>query len=97
MVNGQSEGKMSISPFHVLLGVGAGLGAVLFIDNLSMAVRIILYLGRMVVVALCLLLVGSALGMWPLPRAVAGCFYWIGRWWGPVQYSLVELINTALP
>ena len=97
LVNGQSEGKMSISPFHVLLGVGAGLGTVLFIDNLSMAVRIILYLGRMVVVALCLLLVGSALGMWPLPRAMVGCFYWIGRWWRPVQYSLVELINTALP
>jgi len=88
---------MSIAPFHVLLGVGAGLGTVLFLHNLSMAVKIILYLCRMVVVALCLLLVGSALGMWPLPRAMTGCFYWIGRWWRPLQHSLVELINTALP
>lgn len=97
LVNGQSEGKMSISPFHVLLGVGAGLGTVLFLDNLNTALRIILYLGRMVVVALCLLLVGTALGVWPLPRGVTGCFYWIGRWWHPLQYSVVELINTALP
>ena len=97
MVNGQTEGKMSISPYHVLLGVGAGLGAVLFLHNMGMALRIILYLVRVVVVALCLLLVGSALGMWPLPRAMTGCFYWISRWWRPLQHSVVELINIALP
>ena len=88
---------MIISPYHVLLGVGAGLGTVLFLHNLSLALRILLTLGRMVAVGLCLLLVGSALGLCRLPRAVTGSFYWISRLWRPLQHSVVGLINTALP
>lgn len=96
MVIGQSEGKMIVSPFHVLIGVGAGLGTVFFLHNLSLALQVALTLGRMVAVALCVLLIGSAFGLWPLPRAFVGLFFWARRLWQPLLNFILAPFRLLL-
>jgi hypothetical protein len=87
---------MSISPYYLLLGVGVGLVAILFLHNLRLALNIALTLGLVVGTVLLVLLIGSALGLWRLPRPLTGLFLGIRRLWQPFQRSISEWIRSLL-
>ena len=79
---------MEILPYYVVLGVGAGFVVVLFVQNLRLAFHFLITLGKASVVLLLMMLVGSFLGFWELPRGLAVVPLGLRRLWEPVQVDL---------
>jgi hypothetical protein len=81
---------MSFSPYYVLVGIGVGLMVILFLQNLRLALQILLMVGRVVLVVLLIVLVGWLFGLWALPRPVAAFLFGLRRFWEPFQASFLE-------
>jgi hypothetical protein len=88
--------NMGISPYYVLLGVGVGFFIVLLLRNLRLALQFLLMLGKAVAIALLIVLIGGAMGLWRLPHPVTGLFFGIRRLWEPLEQSVLEWIRRAL-
>lgn len=84
---------MEILPYYVVLGVGAGFVVVLFVQNLRLAFHFLITLGKAAVVLLLVLLAGSFLGLWQLPRMLAVAPLGLRRLWEPVQADLLGWIG----
>jgi disulfide bond formation protein DsbB len=85
---------MSISPYYLLLGVGVGFVVVLFLRNLRLALQIMGTLAIVVGIAFLVLIIGWAVGLWRLPRPVAGLFFGVRRLWQPLQRSILERFRS---
>jgi hypothetical protein len=87
---------MRISPYFLLLGVGVGLLFVLLLRNLRLALQLLLVLGKAVLLALLVLVIGWAVGLWRLPRPIAEFFFGMRRLWQPLQRSVLDWIRRML-
>ncbi|MGD8969180.1 MAG: hypothetical protein PVI07_16870 [Anaerolineae bacterium] len=87
---------MRISPYYLLLGAGIGLFLVLLLRNLRLALQLLLVLGKAVLLALLVLVIGWAVGLWRLPNPVTAFFLGVRRLWQPLQRSVLEWIRRTL-
>jgi hypothetical protein len=81
---------MSFSPYYVLLGIGVGLTVVLFLQNLRLAVQVVLTVGKVILIVSLVTLVGWLFGWWALPRPMAILFFGLRQLWEPFQTSLLD-------
>ncbi len=81
---------MGFSPYYVLVGIGIGLTVILFIQNLRLALQVVLTVGKVVLVVLLITLLGWLFGWWALPRPLAVFLFGLRRIWEPFQTSLSE-------
>ena len=87
---------MGISPYYLLIGVGAGFVIVFFLRNFRLALQIMLTLAIVVGIAFLVLLIGWAVGLWRLPQPVADLFFRVRRLWRPLQGSILEWFRSLL-
>ncbi len=87
---------MEILPYYVVLGVGAGFVVVIFVQNLRLAFHFLITLGKAAVVLLLVMLVGSLVGFWELPRGLTVVGLGLRRLWEPVQVDLLGWIRGLL-
>ena len=76
---------MGILPYYVLFGFGVGLVIILFIQNIRLALRLLLTLGKVAIVLVVIALAGALLGVWELPREAGVVSLRIERIWEPLQ------------
>jgi hypothetical protein len=88
---------MNISPYYILLGVGIGLVAIFVLRNLSLALRLAVALGKVAGIAFLVLLAGSVLGLWRLPRPLAVFLFGLRRLWQPVQRTVLSWFGGLTP
>jgi hypothetical protein len=86
---------MGFLPYYVLLGVGVGFFIVLFLRNLRLALQFLLTLGKAVVVAILIVLIGGVVGLWQMPQSLFGFFSGIERLWEPLQQSVMEWFRSV--
>lgn len=84
---------MEILPYYVALGVGAGFVVVLFVQNLRLAFHFLITFGKAAVVLLLIMMVGSFLGLWQLPRTLAVVPLGLRRLWQPLQSDLLSWVG----
>jgi hypothetical protein len=87
---------MGISPYYVLIGVAVGVVVVLLLRNLRLALQFLFMLGKLVGIALLIVLIGWAVGLWTLPGPVDGLFSGLQQLWKPLQRSVLDWIRRAL-
>jgi hypothetical protein len=91
-----SEGKMSISPYYLLIGLGVGFLFVLLLRNLRLFLQFLLTLAKALLVAFLILLIGWVVGLWRLPQPIAWLFSEIREFWRPLQRAVMEWIFGPL-
>jgi hypothetical protein len=88
---------MDISPYYLLVGVGAGFVFVTLLQNLRLALQSLLMVGKVAIVACLAFLFVWTLGLWRPNGAVAVLISGLRHLWQPLQRSVLEWIPRALP
>jgi hypothetical protein len=87
---------MPFSPYYILLGLGVGVVLVFVLRRLGLFVQLALALAKVAGIVFLIILAGWVLGLWRLPRPIAGFFSGIPAPWAPAERSVGEWLNSLL-
>lgn len=87
---------MGILPYYVLVAVGLAVFVAILLHNIRLALQLLLTMAKIAAILLVVLLFGSLVGFWELPRPVAVFFFGLRRIWQPIQESILEWLGGRL-
>jgi hypothetical protein len=87
---------MDISPYYLLVGVGAGFVFITLLQDLRLALRSLLMVGKVAIIAFLVLLIVWTLGLWRPTGSAAVLTSALRQLWQPMQRSVLEWVRSAL-
>jgi hypothetical protein len=87
---------MEISPYYLLVGVGAGFVFVTLLQNLRLALQSLLMVGKVAIIAFLVLLIVWTLGLWRPTGSAAVLVSALRQLWQPMQRAVLEWIPVSL-